>query len=46
MFRIKTLTILGGKAKLTSLPKGKLLINIVNAHSFNKAKKDYLFAMP
>lgn len=44
MFRLKTLTILGSKADLTSLPEGKLLINTVNAHSFNTAKKDQLFA--
>ena len=44
MFRLKTLTILGSKAELSSLPEGKLLINTVNAHSFNTAKKDQLFA--
>lgn len=44
MFRLKTLTILGSKAELASLPEGKLLINTVNAHSFNTAKKDQLFA--
>ena len=44
MFRLKTLTILGSKAELASLPKGKLLINTINAHSFNTAKKDQLFA--
>ena len=44
MFRLKTLTILGSKAELASLPDGKLLINTINAHSFNTAKKDRLFA--
>ena len=44
MFRLKTLSILGSKADLASLPEGKLLINTVNAHSFNTAKKDHLFA--
>ena len=44
MFRLKTLTILGSKVELASLPEGKLLINTVNAHSFNTAKKDQLFA--
>ena len=44
MFKLKTLTILGSKAELASLPGGKLLINTVNAHSFNTAKKDQLFA--
>ena len=44
MFRLKTLTILVSKAELASLPEGKLLINTINAHSFNTAKKDQLFA--
>ena len=44
MFRLKTLTILGSKAELASLLEGKLLINTVNAHSFNTTKKDQLFA--
>ena len=44
MFILKTLTILGSKAELASLPEGKLLINTINAHSFNTAKKDQLFA--
>ena len=44
MFRLKTLTILGSKAELALLPEGKLLINTINAHSFNTAKKDQLFA--
>ena len=44
MFRLKTLTILGSKAELASLPEGKLLINTINAHSFNTAKKDRFFA--
>ena len=44
MFQLKTLTILGSKADLASLPEGKLLINTINAHSFNTAKKDALFA--
>lgn len=44
MFKLKSLTILGSKAELASLPSGKLLINTINAHSFNTAKKDALFA--
>lgn len=44
MFRLKTLSILGSKAELASLPEGKLLINTINAHSFNTAKRDALFA--
>ena len=44
MFQLKTLTILGSKAELASLPEGKLLINTINAHSYNTARKDRLFA--
>lgn len=44
MFRLRTLTILGSKAELASLPDGKLFINTINAHSFNTAKNDKLFA--
>lgn len=44
MFRLKDLNILGSKAELALLPDGKLLINTINAHSFNTAKKDKLFA--
>ena len=44
MFRLKDLNILGSKAELASLPEGKLLINTINAHSYNTARKDKLFA--
>lgn len=44
MFRLKDLDILGSKAELASLPEGKLLINTINAHSYNTARKDELFA--
>ena len=44
MFRLKDLDILGNKAELASLPEGKLLINTINAHSYNTARKDKLFA--
>lgn len=44
MFRLKTLTILGSKAELSTLPEGKLLINTINAHSYNTALKNPLFA--
>ena len=44
MFRLKDLNILGGKAELAALPEGKLLINTINAHSYNTARKDELFA--
>ena len=44
MFCLKSLDILGSKAELASLPEGKLLINTVNAHSYNTARKGSLFA--
>lgn len=44
MFRLKDLNILGSKAELALLPDGKLLINTINAHSYNTARKDGLFA--
>lgn len=44
MFRLKDLNILGSKAELAALPEGKLLINTINAHSYNTARKDGLFA--
>lgn len=44
MFRLKNLDILGSRALLASLPEGKLLINTINAHSYNTARKDPLFA--
>ena len=44
MFRLKNLNILGSKAELAALPEGKLLINTINAHSYNTARKDGLFA--
>ena len=44
MFRLKDLDILGSKVELASLPEGKLLINTINAHSYNTARKDKLFA--
>ena len=30
--------------ELQALPQGKLLINTINAHSYNTARKDRLFA--
>ena len=44
MFRLKNLNILGSKAELAALPEGKLLINTINAHSYNTARRDELFA--
>ena len=44
MIRLKDLRILESKEALASIPQGKKLINTINAHSFNTAKKDRLFA--
>lgn len=44
MIRIKQLRLLKSKAELASLPKGKLLINTINAFSYNNARNDALFA--
>lgn len=44
MFCLKSLEIFSSKAELASLPEGKLLINTINAHSYNTARKDSLFA--
>ena len=42
--QLKTLKILSCKAELAALSEGKLLINTINAHSYNTAQKDALFA--
>lgn len=44
MIRLKDLSILESREALASIPQGKKLINTINAHSFNTAKKDKLFA--
>lgn len=44
MIRLKDLYILESKDALSSIPPGKKLINTINAHSFNTAQKDELFA--
>lgn len=44
MFRLKDLDILESKEALATLPEGKLLINTINAHSYNTARRDPLFA--
>ena len=41
--RLKDLDILPSQAALRELPAGKLLINTINAHSYNTAQKDTLF---
>ncbi len=44
IFRLKTLDIIESKGSLSTLPIGKCLINTINAHSYNTAQKDALFA--
>ena len=44
MMKIKDLTIAINKIELSELPDKKLLINTINAHSYNTALKDPLFA--
>lgn len=44
MLVLKKLSILPSKTDLSLLPQGKLLINTINAHSYNTALKDSLFA--
>lgn len=44
MFKLKNLSILESKEALLALPEGKLLINTINAHSYNTSLKDELFA--
>ena len=44
MLQLKELSLLKRKKELLSLPEGKFLINTINAHSFNVAQKDELFA--
>lgn len=43
-FRLKDLKIVSSKADLGAIPDGKILINTINAHSYNVARKDKLFA--
>lgn len=44
MVRLCDLEILDSKDALKNIPQGKVLINTINAHSFNTAQKDDLFA--
>lgn len=41
---LKNITLVCGKDKLAKIPDGKVLINTINAHSYNVARKDELFA--
>ena len=44
MLILKSLSIVESMDALKALPEGKLLINTINAHSYNTAQKDKLFA--
>lgn len=44
MLRLSELSIVESHDALTDIPQGKVLINTINAHSFNVAQKDELFA--
>lgn len=44
MLELKNLSILKNREEVAALPDGKLLINTINAHSYNTAQKDALFA--
>lgn len=44
MLKLKEIKIIQSKKELETLPEGKLLINTINAHSYNTALKDAFFA--
>ncbi|WP_300939509.1 WecB/TagA/CpsF family glycosyltransferase, partial [Bacteroides acidifaciens] len=44
MIKLKDLCILDSCEALACIPSGKILINTINAHSYNTAQKDALFA--
>lgn len=44
MLKLKYLNLLGSRDAIGLLPPGKLLINTINAHSYNTALKDEAFA--
>ena len=44
MLRLKDIKIVCSKEELAAIPDGKVLINTINAHSYNTALKDDLFA--
>lgn len=44
MFGLSDLSLISSKKELEFLPKGKVLINTINAHSYNVAQKDEAFA--
>lgn len=44
MLELKELVALESKEALINIPEGKLLVNTINAHSYNVAQKDTVFA--
>lgn len=44
MLRLKDINLLESKSQLAEIPEGKVLINTINAFSYNNAQKDALFA--
>lgn len=44
MIALKNIKLLGARSELAAIPQGKVLINTINAHSYNVARKDKLFA--
>lgn len=44
LLHLKNLPLVESRQGLAALPEGKLLINTINAHSYNTAQKDALFA--
>ena len=44
MLKIKDLALIESKEALKAIPEGKVLINTINAHSYNVAQKDAQFA--
>ncbi len=43
-FRLKNLQLVCSKSELAAIPKGKQMINTINAFSYNNARKDAAFA--
>ena len=44
MLKLSELNIVESKDELRGIPEGKVLINTINAHSYNVAQKDVAFA--
>ena len=44
MLQLKDLCLVESREALNDIPQGKVLINTINAHSYNTAQKDALFA--